>query len=66
MGYLLCYNILTQHGTVISRLTVQRITTLEKMTPLIKETLRKFDDFINTKLKCINRGYIGNKLNPED
>ena len=65
-GRMLCYYVLTQRGTVISRSTVQRVTNLEKMTSSVKETFRKFDDFIHTKLKCVNRGYIGDKPNPED
>ena len=35
---LLCYNVLTQRGTVISRSTVQRVTELGKTTASIKDT----------------------------
>ena len=66
IGRLMCYNVLTQRGTVISRSTVQRVTELEKTTASIKDTFEKFDTAIRSKLKCINRGYVGDKPNPDD
>jgi hypothetical protein len=65
-GRLLCYHILNQRGQVISRSTVQRVTNLELATMNVKDTFRKFDDFIHTKLKLVTKNYIGDKPNPED
>ena len=57
---------LTQHRTVISRSTVQRGTELEKTTTLLKDTFNKFNTSIRSKFKCINRGYVNDKPNPDD
>ena len=65
VGRLMCYNVLTQRGTVISRSTVQRVTNLELQTPDIQETFRKFDVAIQSKLNSIDRGYIGDKPDPK-
>jgi hypothetical protein len=65
-GRLMCYHILTHKGTVVSRSTVQRVTNLEKTTASVKDTFQKFDENIRVKLKTIDRGYIGDKPNPED
>ena len=66
IGRLMCYNILTQRGSVISRSTVQRVTNLEMNTREIKETFVKFDVEIHRRLKSDERGYNGDKPNPED
>ena len=65
-GRLMCYHILTQRGTVISRSTVQRVTELEKKTHEVKETFVKFDAEIHRRLKSDVRGYCGDKPNPQD
>ena len=65
-GRLMCNNILTQRGTVISRSTVQRVTNLEMNTREVKETFVKFDVEIHRRLKSNERGYNGDKPNPED
>ena len=65
-GRLMCYHVLTQRGTVISRSTVQRVTNLEKTTASVKDTFIKFDELIHDKLKNVHRGYIGDKPNPDD
>ena len=57
---------MTQRGTVISRSTVQRVTNLEMNTREIKETFVKFDVEIHRRLKSNERGYNGDKPNPED
>ena len=66
----MCYHILTQRGTVISRSTVQRVTELEKKTHEVKETFVKFDAKIHRRLKSDVRGYCGgycgDKPNPQD
>ena len=65
-GRLMCYWILNQHGAVISRSTVQRVTNLELSTPPIKDIFDKFDEKIHHKLHLKDRGYAGNKPNPDD
>ena len=65
-GRLMCYFILTQKGTVVSRSTVQRVTNLEQHTARVKDTFNKFDTAIATILKSPIRGYDGDKPNPED
>ena len=65
-GRLMCYHVLTQKGTVISRSTVQRVTNLEKQTMSVKDIFNKFDEGIRIKLKTIDRGYIGDKPDPKD
>ena len=65
-GRLMCFHILTQTGKVISRSTVQRVTELEKSTAATKDIFAQFDLAISNKLKLIDRGYSGDKPNPED
>ena len=65
-GRLMCYYILTQNGTVISRSTVQRVTNLELQERSVKETFVKFDAEIHRRLKADDRGYEGSKPNPQD
>ena len=65
-GRLMCYHVLTQRGTVVSRSTVQRVTNIEKTTAEVKDTFHKFDTAIQIKFKsCHEDGYIGDKPNPE-
>ena len=65
-GRMMCYHVLTQRGTVISRSTVQRVTNLEKTTSEVKDTFLKFDATIRTKLKCTgDKDYVGDKPDPE-
>ena len=65
-GRLMCYHILTQTGSVVSRSTVQRVTNLEQQTASVIDTFAKFDEAITKKLKSPVRGYKGDKPNPED
>ena len=65
-GRLMCYHVLTQSGSVISRSTVQRVTNLEKQTTNVMEIFKAFDDRIRKKLKIVDKGYIGDKPNPDD
>ena len=66
VGRNMCYWVLNQRGKVVSRSSVQLIPNLELSMPSTKETLRLFDEAIHQQLKCENRGYIGDKPNPED
>jgi hypothetical protein len=63
---LMCYHMLTHKGTVISRSTVKRVTNLEKTMASVEVKFQKFDESIYKKLMTINRGYIGDKPNPDD
>ena len=66
-GRLMCYHVLTQTGEVISRSSVQRVTNLELSTSIVKDTFAKFDERIRLKIRPTKeRGYIGDKPNPED
>ena len=65
-GRLMCYHILTQRGTVVSRSTVQRVTELEKNTNDIKEIFVKFDVEIHRRLKSDAHKFTGDKPDPED
>ena len=65
-GRLMCYFILTQKGTVISRSTVQRVPNLERETLRVKDIFDKFDAATATKLQSPLRGYKGDKPNPDD
>ena len=65
-GRLMCYHILTQKATVVSRSTVQRVTNLEKQTNDVINLFKEFDDAIKEKLKDYDRGYAGAKPDPED
>ena len=63
-GRLMCYHVLTQRGTVISRSTVQRVTNIEKTTAEVKDMFQKFDEAMQKKTKiCSEDGYIGDKPN---
>ena len=62
----MCYHILTQTGSVVSRSTVQRVTNLEQQTARVIDTFTKFDEALTNKLKSPVRGYKGDKPNPED
>ena len=55
MDRLMCFFVLTQNGTIISRSTFQRVTNLENTTASVKETLQKFEEAIQMKLKTIDR-----------
>ena len=50
-GRLICYHILTQKGTVVSRSTVQRVTNLEQQTAKVIDTFNKFDQAVAVKCK---------------
>ena len=65
-GRLMCYFILTQKGTVVSRSTVQRVTNLEQQTARVIDIFNKFDMAVTAKLKTPTRGFNGDKPNPED
>ena len=66
IGRAMCYWVLNQRGEVVSRSTVQRVTNLEMSTIDIKETFQQFDQRIRKKLKSRDRGYDGDKPNPDD
>ena len=59
-GRLMCYHVLTQKGTVLSRTTVQRVTNLELQVESIKKIFDDFDKEIGHHLKG-DRGYEGSK-----
>eukprot|EP00957_Ditylum_brightwellii_P031514 2389760-Ditylum_brightwellii.AAC.1 len=65
-GRIMCYQILNQRGTVVSRSTVQWMTNLEQATEEVRETFVKFDAEIYQRLKADDRGYKESKLNPCD
>ena len=60
------YHILTQNGSVISRSTVQKVTTLELQGKSVKEMFVKFDVEIYRRLKADDRGHKGSKPNTQD
>jgi hypothetical protein len=61
------YWVLTMQGTVISRTTVQRVTTLEKETDEVKANVIEFDSEISCRFKEEeDLAYDGAKPNPED
>ena len=65
-GGLISYWILTQKETVISRKTVQRITSLEKETDEVKASVSEFDTEIIQRFKEEeDLTYEGSKPNPE-
>ena len=51
VGRLMSYWILTQKGTVISRMTVKRITSIEKETDEFKAIVNDFDTDISHHIK---------------
>ena len=65
-GRLMCYQVLTQAGTVVARSTVQRVTNLELSTSSVKDTFRIFDEKVGKRFNTSERGYIGNKPDPVD
>ena len=65
-GRLMCYHVLTQRVTVISRSTVQRVTNREKTTAEVKDIFQKFDEAIRQRMKSFSeKGYTRDKPNPE-
>ena len=51
---------------MISRLTVQRVTNIEKTTAEVKDTYQMFDEAIRQRMKIISeQGYTRDKPNPE-
>ena len=66
VGRNMCYWILTQKGTVLSRSTVQRVTYLESQTEEVRNIFNEFDNRIKDKFKTGDRGFEGDKPNPED
>ena len=54
---LMCYNIFTQTGKVISRSIVQRVTNLKLSTNEVKENFLKFDTEIHRRLNTDNHVY---------
>ena len=62
----MCYHVLNERGQVLSRSTVQRVPVLSMQLPTTQEIFKDFDIKIRSKLKCIDKGYVGDKPNPED
>ena len=50
---------------MISRSTVQQVKNLEQQDKSIKDMFRKFDDEVHQRLKEEQRGYDGEKPNPQ-
>ena len=65
-GRIMCYHVLTQTTSVISRSTVQRVTNLELKDKSIEDIFCKFDDEDHQRFKEEQRGYDGEKPNPKD
>ena len=65
-GRLMTYHVLTKKGTVLSRSTVQRVTTLELSTENVKKIFTEFDASIDAKFKSKPSSFQGDKPNPED
>ena len=64
-GRLMCYHVLTQRGTVVSRSTVQRVTNIEQTTTDVKRTFEEFDTVIHAKCgTTTDNTYTGDKPNP--
>ena len=62
----MCYHVLTQRGTLISRSNVQRVTNIEKRTAEVKYTFQNFGDAMQNKMKiCTEDGYIRDNPNPD-
>ena len=64
-GRLMCYHILTQTASVISRSTLQRVKNLERQDKYTEYTFRKFDDEVHRRLKEEQRGYDVEKTSPQ-
>ena len=61
----MCYHVLNQRGTVISRSTIQRVTNIEKTTAKVRDTFQKFDESMQQRMKRFSEdGHIGDKPNP--
>ena len=61
------YWVLNKNGSVTSRMTVQRITNLEKQTDKVKAAINAFDSEISHHFKEEeDLEYDGAKPNPED
>jgi hypothetical protein len=65
-GCLMTYYALIQHDTVISRSTVQRMTSSELSTTNVTKMFMDFDNNIAIKLKHKISGFQGDKPNSED
>ena len=65
-GRLMCFHILTQKGTVVSRSTVQKVSNLEFSTSTVTDIFKRFDKSIQDRLHGEQYGYEGDKPNPED
>ena len=64
-GHLICYHLLTQTGTVISRSTFQRFTNIKETTAELQDMFQKFNEAMQQSIKIyIEDGYIGDKYNP--
>ena len=55
-GRLMCYQVLTQAGTVVARSTVQRVTILELSTSSVKDTFRIFDEKVGKRFNTSKWG----------
>ena len=65
-GSLMCYWVLTAQCTVISRTSVQRVTSLELQTDEQKERFKEFDAGIKLRLNEDELPLDGDKAKPED
>ena len=65
IGNLMSYWILTPHGRVISRTTVQRVTNLELGTLEVKERCKEYDERIAIAMKDQNHALPNGNENPE-
>ena len=61
VGLLMCYFVLTKTGQIISRSSVQRVTSLELELNEIRATFDELDKDINEKLKHDDMAYDGDK-----
>ena len=66
VGNLMCYWVLTESGSVISRSSVQRVTNLETQTDEVIETFKDLDEKIKAHYNHNLNGAEGSKPNPED
>lgn len=60
------FYILKDNGEVVSRATVQAITTLEQQTSEVQEKIKEFDEKIKTALNPYNHTVQGGKNDPQD
>ena len=65
-GRSMCYHILTQRGSIVSRSTVQRVTNLELQTDNVKSIFNKYDETVASKIQSPIRHYSGDKPDPDD